>query len=50
MTKIIVNATHKGGEGKTTNSINFAEYAALVLGLKTLIVDLIHKQIFRVDI
>ncbi len=40
MTKIIVNATHKGGEGKTTNSINFAEYAALVLGLKTLIVDL----------
>lgn len=40
MSKIIVNATHKGGEGKTTNSINFAEYVALVLGLKTLIIDL----------
>lgn len=40
MIKIVVNATHKGGEGKTTNSINFAEYTALVLGLKTLIIDL----------
>lgn len=40
MIKIIVNATHKGGEGKTTNSINLAEYLALVLGLRTLVVDL----------
>jgi len=40
MTKIIVNATHKGGEGKTTNSIMLAEYAALVLKLRTLIIDL----------
>lgn len=40
MTKIIVNATHKGGEGKTTNSIMLAEYAALVKGLKTLIIDM----------
>ncbi len=30
MAKIIVNATHKGGEGKTTNSIMLAEYAALI--------------------
>jgi len=30
MTKIVVNATHKGGEGKTTNSIMLAEYSALV--------------------
>lgn len=40
MTKIIVNATHKGGEGKTTNSIMLAEFAALVLGLKTLVIDM----------
>lgn len=40
MAKIIVNATHKGGEGKTTNSIMLAEYAALILGLKTLIIDM----------
>lgn len=40
MTKIVVNATHKGGEGKTTNSIMLAEYAALVLKLKTLIIDM----------
>jgi chromosome partitioning protein len=40
MAKIIVNATHKGGEGKTTNSIMLAEYVALVLGLKTLIIDM----------
>lgn len=40
MTKIIVNATHKGGEGKTTNSIMLAEYAALILKLRTLIIDL----------
>lgn len=40
MTKIIVNATHKGGEGKTTNSIMLAEYAAMVKGLKTLIIDM----------
>jgi chromosome partitioning protein len=40
MTKIVVNATHKGGEGKTTNSIMLAEYAALVLKLRTLIIDL----------
>lgn len=40
MTKILVNATHKGGEGKTTNSIMLAEYSALILKLKTLILDL----------
>tara|TARA_R110000868_G_scaffold93170_12_gene258008 strand:+ start:151 stop:1023 length:873 start_codon:yes stop_codon:yes gene_type:complete len=40
MTKIVVNATHKGGEGKTTNSIMLSEYAALVLNLKTLIIDM----------
>lgn len=40
MTKIVVNATHKGGEGKTTNSIMLAEYAALILNLRTLIIDL----------
>ena len=40
MTKIIVNATHKGGEGKTTNSIMLAEYCAIILNLKTLIIDL----------
>ena len=40
MTKIIVNATHKGGEGKTTNSIMLAEYSALILKLRTLIIDL----------
>ena len=40
MTKVIVNATHKGGEGKTTNSIMLAEYTALIKGLKTLIIDM----------
>lgn len=40
MTKVITNATHKGGEGKTTNSIMLAEYAALIMGLKTLIIDM----------
>ena len=40
MLKIIVNATHKGGEGKTTNTIMLAEYVALVLNLKTLIIDM----------
>lgn len=38
--KVIVNATHKGGEGKTTNSIMLAEYSALVRNLKTLIIDM----------
>ena len=40
MTKIIVNATHKGGEGKTTNSIMLAEYSALIQKKKTLIIDM----------
>lgn len=40
MTKTIINATHKGGEGKTTNSIMLAEYASLILGKKTLIIDM----------
>jgi len=40
MAQIVVNATHKGGEGKTTNSIMLAEYVALILGLKTLIIDM----------
>lgn len=40
MTKVIVNATHKGGEGKTTNSIMIAEYLALIKDLKTLLIDM----------
>lgn len=40
MAKIILNATHKGGEGKTTNSIMLAEYAALVLNKKVLMIDM----------
>lgn len=40
MAKVIVNATHKGGEGKTTNSIVLAEYAALIKNLRTLIIDM----------
>ncbi|MBS0358994.1 MAG: ParA family protein [Proteobacteria bacterium] len=40
MTKIIVNATNKGGEGKTTTSINLAEYASLVMNKKVLAIDL----------
>lgn len=40
MIKIIVNATNKGGEGKTTSSINLVEYASLVLGHRVLGIDL----------
>lgn len=40
MPKILVNATHKGGEGKTTNSIMLAEYFSLILKLRTLIIDM----------
>ena len=40
MAKILVNATHKGGEGKTTNSIMLAEYFSLILKLRTLIIDM----------
>lgn len=40
MTKVIVNATHKGGEGKTTNSIVLAEYIALIAKLRVLSIDL----------
>lgn len=40
MTKVIVNATHKGGEGKTTNSIVLAEYLALIANLRVLSIDL----------
>lgn len=40
MTKIIVNATNKGGEGKTTMSILLAEYCALLLNKKVLVIDL----------
>lgn len=40
MAKVIVNATHKGGEGKTTNSIMIAEYLALVQNLTTLLIDM----------
>lgn len=40
MTKIIVNATNKGGEGKTTMSIMLTEYAALIMGKKVLAIDL----------
>ena len=38
--KIIVNATHKGGEGKTTTSINLSEYLALICNKKVLGIDL----------
>lgn len=40
MTKIITNATHKGGEGKTTNSIILAEYVSVILKLRTLVIDM----------
>lgn len=40
MAKVIVNATHKGGEGKTTNSIVLAEYMALITNLRVLSIDL----------
>src|SRR3990167_120026 len=40
MAKVIVNATNKGGEGKTTTSINLAEYVSLVLKKKVLGIDL----------
>jgi chromosome partitioning protein len=40
MIKVIVNATHKGGEGKTTNSIVLAEYMALISNLRVLSIDL----------
>ncbi|PWY54736.1 ParA family protein [Legionella qingyii] len=40
MAKVIVNATHKGGEGKTTNSIVLAEYLALIQNRKVLSMDL----------
>lgn len=40
MTKIIVTATNKGGEGKTTASIHLAEYVSLIMGKKTLAIDL----------
>lgn len=38
--KIIVTATHKGGEGKTTNCIILAEYFAMVMKKKVLAIDL----------
>lgn len=38
--KVIVSATHKGGEGKTTTSIHLAEYLALVCNKKVLGIDL----------
>jgi chromosome partitioning protein len=40
MTKVIANATNKGGEGKTTMSIMLTEYAALILNKKVLAIDL----------
>lgn len=40
MIKVIVNATHKGGEGKTTNSIVLAEYLALIANKRVLSIDL----------
>jgi chromosome partitioning protein len=40
MAKILVSATNKGGEGKTTLSINLAEYCAIVLKKKVLAIDL----------
>lgn len=40
MTKVVVNATNKGGEGKTTMSIMIAEYAAIVMKKRVLAIDL----------
>lgn len=40
MLKILVSATNKGGEGKTTTSVNIAEYAALVMNKRVLCIDL----------
>lgn len=40
MAKILVSATNKGGEGKTTLCINLAEYCAIVLKKKVLAIDL----------
>jgi chromosome partitioning protein len=40
MTKVIINATNKGGEGKTTMSILLTEYSAMVLNKKVLAIDL----------
>lgn len=40
MLKVIVNATHKGGEGKTTNTIVLAEYLALIENKRVLAIDL----------
>lgn len=38
--KVVVCATHKGGEGKTTTSINLAEFCSLILKKKVLLLDL----------
>ena len=40
VTKIIVNATNKGGEGKTTTSIILAEYVSLIMGKNVLGIDM----------
>lgn len=40
MTKVIANATNKGGEGKTTMSILLTEYAATIMGKSVLAIDL----------
>ena len=39
MAQVIVNATHKGGEGKTTITINLAEFFTIIKQLKVLVVD-----------
>lgn len=38
--KVLVSATNKGGEGKTTVSLMFSEYAAIQLGKRVLCIDL----------
>lgn len=40
MAKVLISATNKGGEGKTTMSILLAEYSALILNKKVLAIDL----------
>jgi len=39
MTKVIISATNKGGDGKTTLSIIFSEYLSIIRNQKVLLID-----------